>query len=56
MAEFLPGRTDNAIKNRFYSNLRKYTKSDSEGFPVYSSTPISDESSTVDDKMFSLLQ
>ena len=26
MVEFLPGRTKNSIKNRFYSSLRKYVK------------------------------
>ena len=28
MTAELPGRTENSIKNRFYSNLRKYTKTE----------------------------
>jgi hypothetical protein len=59
IAKCLPGRTENSIKNRFYSNLRKYTKAD-ETTKVKDEPPAKEaavkNSDAAEDRMFALLQ
>ena len=65
IAQFLDGRTENSIKNRFYSTLRKYTQKEKpeEAIPRMPepvrdeiAIPISESSDNPDDRMFLLLQ
>jgi hypothetical protein len=62
IATHLPGRTENSIKNRFYSTLRKYTnKSKPDELPLMETKleelPVPEEvTDTTDDRMFALLQ
>ena len=51
MVEFLPGRTENSIKNRFYSSLRKYVKHND----ALKEAEIKSEAS-VDERMMALLK
>lgn len=62
IAQFLDGRTENSIKNRFYSTLRKYTQKEKPEErlpePVRDETaiPIPETVDSADDRMFLLLQ
>lgn len=55
MAEFLPGRTENSIKNRFYSNLRKYVKYST--VPKPNAEPMQEKPGiSLDERMMELLK
>jgi hypothetical protein len=57
IAEYLPGRTENSIKNRFYSNLRKYTKTEDASKPKPVQGPVDTAGmDPAEDRMFALLQ
>lgn len=63
IAQFLDGRTENSIKNRFYSTLRKYTQKEQPADKVAEAAaikkeadiPIPDNTDSADDRMFLLL-